>query len=252
MKLHLKLTLIVIFPLLLSAQKPMRINPAVSLHHLKKAQFVNQLSSKLWQRMNMPSNERNALDEQLKFSIGFQAHQSKSYASLVTIVESELVTRIGGMRMMTRGVGEQLSDQQKNMLKSMKVGDEFDVRIRFRHNYSPDDNSLVQATTMVSVLPYESADFTGGLEAFNSYLEQNILSVARKDKSYGLIYNAKVSFLVNADGQVSDVKLLSPTTNDKGNELIIKALRKMPNWVPARNARKEKVGQEVKYAFGGC
>lgn len=248
----LQLAIFLLLPLVLIAQKPMRLNPAVSVHDLKSAQTVNQLSPKLWQMMKIPSHERAILDDKLRFSIGFQVQNSTSYASLVTVVESELVATVEGMKMTAKGNGESLSDQQKRLIGMLKLGDEFDVKLKFKHNDKSISNKVVEAQVVVSVLPHHPADFNGGIDAFRIYLEKNILSVVRQDDAFGDLDNAKVTFQVNAAGKVSDVKLVVEAANEKTNQLIIQALNKMPNWLPARNVEGQPENQLVKYSFGGC
>ena len=58
-----------------------RYNPSVSADDLQEAQTVNDLSDELWQRFQIPSKDREILNEKLRFTIGFQLNSNTSYAS---------------------------------------------------------------------------------------------------------------------------------------------------------------------------
>ncbi|MBL7905987.1 MAG: M56 family metallopeptidase [Bacteroidales bacterium] len=72
--------------------------------------------------------------------------------------------------------------------------------------------------------------YTGGQDAMIEYLKEKIRypEVARKNKKEGTVY---VSFVVETDGQVSNVKILRGIGSGC-DEVAMKAVQDMPPWVP--------------------
>lgn len=229
-----------------------RYNPSVSADDLQEAQSVNDLSYELWQRMQMPSREREVLNNKLRYTIGFQLNSNTSYASLVKVVSSTIKVATNGNESSAKNAGAMLSEGQKDLLKGLRNGDEFDVIVRFDHVGEELHGKSIEATTFVTILPHQAADFPGGIAAFNMYLEENLWSKIKGDKSFGSIDMAAVSFWVDKNGNLSKIKVVRSATSKKANQLILEVLSQMPNWIPAKNIRGELVEQEVRYSFGGC
>lgn len=109
------------------------------------------------------------------------------------------------------------------------------------------DTAFVVEDSLTSV--QVEASFPGGLNAWRKYLEQNLKSDL--GEKYIIIPKGKksakqtviVSFVVDIDGTVSDVKAdnLSEVHPKLAAEAV-RVIRKGPNWVPA-----ELNGKKVKY-----
>ncbi|MFT6166609.1 MAG: hypothetical protein ACJAV5_000603 [Vicingaceae bacterium] len=234
------------------SEKLWRYNPVVSADDLQEAQTVNDLSNELWQRMQMPSREREVLNNKLRYTVGFQLNSNTSYASLVKVVSSTIMVTTSEKESSAKNAGAMLSEEQKDLLKGLRNGDEFDVLVQFEHLGAGQNGRSIEASTFVTILPHQAADFTGGISAFNAYLEENLFSKIRGDKLFGAIDRAMVSFWVDKKGSISKVKLIRAATNEKADRLILDVLSQMPNWIPAKTIRGELIEQEVKYSFGGC
>ena len=229
-----------------------RFNPAVSADDLQDAQTVNDLSAELWQMMRLPNQDRQILDEKIKFTMGFQVQNKRSYASLVKVVSSSIKAVINGNEVTLENNGSNLSQEQKDLLKGLRNGDEFDVKLTFEHEGIEHKGRVAEASTFVTVLPHRAADFPGGIKAFKEHLDVSLWSKVRKDKSFGSINMARVSFQVDKVGKVSKVKILRSASSQKGDDLILKVFSNMPTWIPAKNIRGELIEQEVKYSLRGC
>ncbi|MDD3742950.1 MAG: M56 family metallopeptidase [Lentimicrobiaceae bacterium] len=92
-----------------------------------------------------------------------------------------------------------------------------------------DDNAIY---TVVEMVP----SFTGGDKARIEYLQKAIIypEQAQKDKVEGTVY---VSFVVEKDGNISDVKVLRGIGSGC-DEVAIKAVSEMPPWEPGRSRGK--------------
>ena len=87
----------------------------------------------------------------------------------------------------------------------------------------------------------KEARFSGGMEGWKKYLERNLnANVAANDGVPVGSYTVKVQFVVDKDGQVSNVQAIEvpAACPDCGPEAI-KVIQKGPKWEPAiQNGRK--------------
>lgn len=88
-------------------------------------------------------------------------------------------------------------------------------------NGSPTDKNKVNSTEV-------QAEFKGGKDAFFDYLRKNL-----KLPKSNVEGKALVSFVINTEGKLIEIKILrDPSGGPAGNE-IIRVLRNCPNWKPA-------------------
>ncbi len=82
--------------------------------------------------------------------------------------------------------------------------------------------------TMVEELPM----FLGGDEALTTFLSENISCQITDDKT-GKPENVFVNFIIEEDGSVSNVRLVSGTGDGCVDE-VIRGIESMPNWIPGK------------------
>lgn len=74
-------------------------------------------------------------------------------------------------------------------------------------------------------------EYPGGYMAMNAFIKKNL---KYPQKSYGIKGKVFVSFIVsNEDGSLSDFKIMKGL-GVEFDENAIEALKKMPNWIPAK------------------
>ena len=100
--------------------------------------------------------------------------------------------------------------------------------------------------TEVQILP----KFPGGNDAWLRYLERNLnVRVAHQHGAPNGHYTVTISFLVNVDGSISDVR----AENDPGYktaEEAVRVIRKSPRWIPAiRDGKNVKYRQKQNIVF---
>jgi len=78
--------------------------------------------------------------------------------------------------------------------------------------------------------PDINAQFPGGMNALKKFLEKNM---ARPDIDAGETVEVQAKFIVNADGKVSGIEIIQ-SGGDECDDDALKALNKMPDWVPAK------------------
>ncbi len=87
----------------------------------------------------------------------------------------------------------------------------------------------------------QAARFPGGFDKMNKFLSDNIKypEKARKDNVQGRVM---LSFIIETDGSISDVKVLRGIGKECDAEAV-RVIKSMPKWEPAKNKGK-KVRQE--------
>ena len=88
----------------------------------------------------------------------------------------------------------------------------------------------------VFVVVEEDPEFPGGIEALYRYLASNIKypEQAKAEKIQGHVY---VTFIIEKDGSISNIKLLRDIGGGCGQEAV-RVVQAMPKWKPARQRGK--------------
>jgi protein TonB len=79
--------------------------------------------------------------------------------------------------------------------------------------------------------------YTGGEEKLMEYLTTNISypDKAKEKMIEGIVY---ISFIVNEDGSISDVKVLKSLESSCDKEAL-RVVKNMPNWIPGKMKNKK-------------
>jgi len=98
-----------------------------------------------------------------------------------------------------------------------------------KENISGGDSNAIVGTDGVDEYP----EFTGGMKAFAKYMERNLRypSQAQDDGVQGKVF---VSFVVEKDGSITDVKVLRGIGYGCDEEAM-KVIKKSPLWKPGKN-----------------
>ena len=92
--------------------------------------------------------------------------------------------------------------------------------------------------------------FPGGLKGWRSFLEHNLNAATPVDHGAGVgTYVVMVQFIVDADGQVHDIKAL--TNHGFGmEEEVVRLMKSSPKWIPAtQNGRQVNAYQKQPVTF---
>ena len=98
-----------------------------------------------------------------------------------------------------------------------------------KENTSGSDSNAIVGTDGVDEYP----EFTGGMKAFAKYMERNLRypSQAQDDGIQGKVF---ISFVVERDGSITDVKVLRGIGYGCDEEAM-KVIKKSPLWKPGKN-----------------
>jgi hypothetical protein len=93
------------------------------------------------------------------------------------------------------------------------------------------------------------AVFPGGLHGWKAYLEENLnADVAAKSKAKPGIYTVKVQFVVDKEGNISNVNAIEvPEACSRCGKEAVKIIRNGPKWEPAVQDNKRVLYQALQY-----
>ena len=96
----------------------------------------------------------------------------------------------------------------------------------------------------------EQAEFPGGMDAMRVYLKKNLMYpiMARDAGIQGKCY---IRFIVNADGSISDVKVLRGVTDcPECDQEALRVVKRMPNWAPGKvNGKAVRINYNLPIVF---
>jgi TonB family protein len=263
----MKTKLITLFLLLLSctvfSQKAMyeytgRNTPLVKKEKLKEIKSINDLTPELWQKMILANHEREELERRRKmaYSVGCYLYPQGGYTSVVEYVSVEISTAYNGKTITVESSGDQLSAKQKSMLSVADAGAPVNIKIKFRYKNFVDENLEVDREIKtgyltLSVVPETEAEYPGGFKQLTDYLTYSVFSKLSKESAAHKIGDAVVSFTVNEQGQVVNVRILRTSGDYDTDRIVLDAVSKMPAWKPAKNSKGINVKEEFNIPFGG-
>lgn len=99
-------------------------------------------------------------------------------------------------------------------------------------------NSPVQLQDSVLTMVEEMPEFPGGNLEMNLFLKKNIL-YPFKELQNGISGTVYVSFIVEKDGSITDVKIIKGVAGGPGlSREALRVVRLMPNWSPGKQGGK--------------
>ena len=105
-------------------------------------------------------------------------------------------------------------------------------------------DSVIEDSVTLGILIEEKAEFPGGEAALNKFIYKNIKypSMARELNVQGRVF---ISFVVEKDGSITDVKPIKRKSEQLGyglEEEAMRVIKLMPKWKPAtQNGKKVKM-----------
>lgn len=150
------------------------------------------------------------------------------------------------------GTTDHLTDAQLEILKSMDYFNHFTIRTEFRGKNM--ETGIIEDKFFgphITVVPDQQATYAEGNEALINYLKDNSISDITAVIN-NQIFALKISFVISKEGQVTTVKHDAMTTGYPSiDEKFIELIKNIPGkWIPAENAKGEKMEQEFVFTFG--
>lgn len=94
----------------------------------------------------------------------------------------------------------------------------------------------VKVDEEVFVVVEEQAEFPGGMDSMYAYIVKN-LKYPEKAKAEGIEGRVFVSFIIEKDGSISNVKILRGIGGGC-DEAVVEMIKNMPKWKPAKQRGK--------------
>ena len=142
-----------------------------------------------------------------------------------------------------------LTDEQKEVLSTSS---EIHIAVHYQKKNYNDETQNRQMNTSFIVIPETQAQYKGGYENMISYLKNNSLTEINAKNLMApqpIIY-----FTVNKNGTIENPEISETSGDSDIDNMLLKMLKNMPQWVPAKNAAGENVEQRFALDIGmnGC
>lgn len=98
------------------------------------------------------------------------------------------------------------------------------------------EEKKVSVDDEVFVVVEEQAEFPGGLDSMYAYIQKNLV-YPEKAKAEGIEGRVFVSFIIEKDGSISNVKILRGIGGGC-DEAAVEMVKNMPKWKPAKQRGK--------------
>jgi hypothetical protein len=238
-----------------------RRNPSIKKDNLKEVKYLDDISSELWRKMTLPYPERLELDRRksMDYSSAYYLFpQENNYNKLVDYVAVEIAGISNGKTIISESPDNKLTMDQKNLLNSIDPGTDINIRVFFKYRSLVKNDTAANKVLIghipVTAIPAKEAEYEGGFKGLTEYLHQNIFALIGKNNR-AKVQNAVVKFIISEQGVIGDVKLFRRSEDLKTDQIILDAIKKMPNWKPAQNSKGQKIKQEFSIPLGiegGC
>lgn len=124
---------------------------------------------------------------------------------------------------------------QKDTLTTANVNNKNQNTENYGDNYVSQEDNTIYSSAGIEVKP----DFPGGIAKFYSFIQKNYVAPDEP----GLKGQVFVSFVIEKDGSLTDIKVLRDIGYGTGKEAE-RVLRKCPRWIPA-----EQYGKKVRCLY---
>ena len=167
----------------------------------------------------------------------------KQYISVdVSVYKNGILTTVPG-------VSHVLNQEQKDLLQVADRSKEIAVSVMYLPENSLTENIVKQYDFKVSISPDQNARCAEGTETLLQYLKTNGIANIESGNFTGYALTA-IRFTITDKGQVSDLQVVLPSKDPKIDEIMVKALSKMPAWQPAEFSNGTKVNQSFVLTIG--
>ena len=235
-----------------------RMTPGVLKEEIEKAKYITEIMPEFCRTFSLPFNEQK-VSRRLRlayYSQGYNIEREEKYSQIMEFVSVEIFTNNKGKLFSSTSTSDQLSEEQKSMLRKADLGSDIRIKILFKYKNPSNelknlDDKILEGQYTATIVPDYEAEMPGGWKQFSEYVRSNLFETNKAKSFTGDISQATVQFTVNEEGQVTNTKLIRSSGNPDTDKLIMEAINKMPHWEPAKNYMGLRVKQQFNIAFGG-
>ena len=179
----------------------------------------------------------------------FPAEWIDSNAYVKVVLSSEQEEKV----FQVTGPNDQLTPKQQALINQLNISDQLKILVKYNSiNAATQIKELRNIEFTLTLVPEIEAQFKGGEENLNDYVQEEIIKKLEIHPQFDL---ASFSFNINEQGKIASVEMLQSSNNEIIDELILNQIRLMPNWNPAKNIAGENINQTFEILFGnlvGC
>lgn len=242
--------------------------PAIKKERLNEARFISQIMPGFSRYVALPYKDYSRMNDLLKivdpkymYRLGNYVHILEDYEKVIDYVSIEISAINQGKQYTAQSTSDVLTPEQKSILRAVDIGSVINVKIKFNFkewtkNIADTDTKLKEGIYSVTVVPETGAVYPGGSKEITAYLTASVINKLTGPTAYEKLQKAVVKFTVNEEGKLINTKIDKTSTDPQVDKLILDAINKMPQWMPAIDSRGVRVKEEIIIPFGrsgdGC
>lgn len=147
------------------------------------------------------------------------------------------------------GKDDTLTPAQLSILRTAGMGCKIDVAVAYIPENKLKDNPPRDMQFSLLMAPIHEATYPGGVDQLEAYLKENTVDKI-SETTFKEIELTKARFKVDMQGQITDVRMIETSRDDKIDQLILNAICNMPAWRPAKNSQGVSIIQEFEFVMG--
>ncbi|MCP4439724.1 MAG: energy transducer TonB [Aureispira sp.] len=216
-----------------------------------------QLALTCWvQRADVRPVKKEILD-QAEYISDFYPNYPSSW--LEHYISTEITATVKDEVITIAGLDNKLTPAQQDLLKKVDLNSNLVIDVKYKKkNVITNTLDERKMHTSIAVSPYTTADYPKVEAKFlegdlNKFLDDKIKNKAPKVNS-PTGQQAVILFTINDEGQAVNVKMIESFGDLEVDKLLLKTVRNMPKWSPAKNAKGINVKQHFKFfvGYGRC
>lgn len=203
--------------------------------------------NRIYPYISIPKETLNKAQTLADINARYKSSWVREYISV------EILTSYKGKIRKAISKNDTLSQEQKEIINRADAGTDISVNIRYLPENTLKQNDIKENNFTFSVDPEKEAKYSGGQQQLQQYLKDNAIDKipAGSFKDYDL---TAIKFTINEDGHIIDAHVFEPviqtSNNEKIDDLLLEAIRKMPCWEPAEFSDGTNVKQEFVLTVG--
>lgn len=177
----------------------------------------------------------------------------------------EIVALSNGKTVKASSPNDVLSKEQLTLLQEVDLSTDINVYVKYTTvNSITNETENEQFHVLMTVIPSKQANYKEGYDEMIAYLKSSssyeVIAYLKDKNNKALnsgtneMYRPAVSFIVNENGNIQDVRVIKTSGSDYVDQSIVNMIRKMPKWNPAHNVDGLAVKQNFEFSIGkaGC
>ena len=164
-------------------------------------------------------------------------------------ISVEISAYKNGTQTKASGISDVLNQEQKELIRLADRSSDIAVSVMYLHENSLKNNTVKQYDFKVTIMPDKSAMYSEGAEQLIQYLQKNSIENIEAGSFTGYDLTA-IKFTITEQGHIANIQVAMPSKDTKIDEMLVKAISKMPDWKPAAFSNGLKVKQDLVLTIG--